>query len=85
MADVFDPCACLTDFRFLVSGLAARLPSEYGEWARADLAFPVKLGFSHAHIRIVTEARLAEDGEVSLLPGLFGSAGADPEAAFTGC
>lgn len=77
LADVLQPRAGLADLGLLVSGLAPGLPPEYGEWARADFAFPVELRFRHAHVWIVAKARLAEDWKAALFPRLLGGAGAD--------
>lgn len=87
LANVLDLGARLADLRLfvprrLVLILRAGFPAEDCEGPLARLALSGELRACHAHVGVVAEASLAEDGEVTLLPALLVDTRADAQTSF---
>lgn len=66
----------LTDFGLLEASCisvqpSAWFPSEDSKGSMADLALPTELRSRHAHVRVVSEASLAENRKISFFPSLL--------------
>lgn len=80
LAHILHLGARLADLRLLVPRrlrriLGARLPAENRERPLAGFALPSEFRTRHPYVGIIPEARLAQDGEVGLLPALLVYAG----------
>ena len=62
--------ARLADLGLLEPHLRAGVPPEDGEGPRADLALLAEPLLDHPEVGVVAQARLAEDGELGVLPVL---------------
>ena len=70
LANVLQLGAGLTHLRLLEPHLGAGAPAEHGVRPRADLALLAVLLLRHPDVGVVSETRLAQDGEVCVLPVL---------------
>jgi hypothetical protein len=84
LAHVLDLGAHLAHDGLLDARLGARLPPEHRVRPVAHLARPAKLLARHAHVGVVAQARLAQDGELRVLPADGGGVGADAHALVHG-
>jgi hypothetical protein len=70
LTDILQLGAGLADFRLLEAHLGPGTPAEDGEGTGADLALLAVLLLGHPQVGVITQARLAEDGEVRVFPVL---------------
>ena len=70
LADILQLGAGLTDLGLFEAHLGAGTPAEDGEGTRANLALLAVLLLGHAQVGVVTQAGLAQDGKVGILPVL---------------